>query len=45
MLKNYGLRKSDFILKENSKVGKLDQNYNKKKIYYLIIIKKNIYLH
>ena len=31
MLKNYGLRKSDFILKENTKVGKLDQNYNKKK--------------
>jgi hypothetical protein len=31
MIKNYGLRKSDFIIKENIKVGKLDQKYYKKK--------------
>ena len=29
MLKNYGLRKSDFILKENTKTGKVDNKPNK----------------
>ena len=36
MLKNYGLRKSDFILNENTKIGKIDKKSNQSNqiIYY-----------
>lgn len=43
MLKNYGLKKSDFLLKENTKTGRKDKKYNhmNKKLLQNNIINRN----